>query len=150
MRYRADGAAVIKEAADLAREMGHGFVGSAHFLLVFSRGQDSIGRLLRLWGIKPQLMGDLAVAFYGQGQRESPLRQSFSSDVRQILQGASWEARLLGNREIGRMHMFLALLRQEGTTAGKMLQILRIDPDGLFSAAVEFLMPGPNTGTREK
>ena len=150
MRYRADGAAVIKEAAELAREMGHGFVGSAHFLLVFSRGQDGIGRLLRLWDVKPQLMADLAVAYYGQGQRESPLRQSFSADVRQILQGASWEARLLGSREIGRMHMFLALLRQAETTAGKMLHILRIDPDGLFSAAVEFLLPGPNGAVSEK
>ena len=150
MRYRPDGAAVIKEVAGFARKMGHSFLGTAHFLLAFCWGQDEIGRLLRLWGVKAQLVLDLTLASYGRGQSGLPLRQSFSQHVRKLLQDAAWEARLLGSREISRQHIFLALLRQEATTAERILQIFQIDSDALFTSAVEFLLPRIDAGMERK
>ena len=150
MRYKTDAAAVIRDAAGQARAMGHSFVGSAHFLLAFSNAVRRSGRLMGLWGVRPQLLKDLTLAFYGQGQRNLSLRQSFSRDARAILQGAGWEARLLGSRELGAVHIFLALLRLENTTASKILEICGVSPDGLFTSAVEFMLPEQSFGVQEK
>ena len=150
MRYRPDGAARITVAADLAREMGHGFVGSAHFLLSFAQLDQRVGQLLRLWGGDSALIWDLTAAFYGMGQHKLPLHQSFTPDARSILEGAAWEARHCGSREIGGIHIFLALLRLENTTAARILQICGVNTDGLFTSAVEFLLPAEERFVMEK
>ncbi len=150
MRYRADGAAIITAAADYARNMGHSFVGSAHFLLAFSRAPGWIRRLMWGWGAHETLLWDLTAASYGMGQPDLVLRQGFSPEARGILEGASWEVRYLGQREIGPEHIFLALIRLEHTTASVLLEICGVDADDLFSAALECMLPGNKPGENGK
>ena len=150
MRYQAESAALIAAAADCARALGHGFVGSAHFLLAFLKTTLRAGALLRSWGAEPKLVEDLTISFYGHGQEYSALRQSYSPDARAILNGAGWEARHSGSKDIAAVHIFLALIRLENTTAAKILEICQMDADELFSAAVEYLLPEQVVGEKSK
>ena len=56
MRYSQDATDVILDAAAAARELGHGFVGSAHLTLALAREPGVAGRLLQQMG----LTGDFA------------------------------------------------------------------------------------------
>ena len=150
MRYRIDGAGIITASADHAKAMGHGFVGSAHLLLSLSCRWGWIRQLLRGRGAGETLLRDLAATYYGWGQQGLALRQGFTPDARHILEGAAWEARHLGSREIGAEHIFLALLRLEYTTAANILRVCGADTDELFSYALQWVLEAGQKKDDEK
>ena len=58
---------LIQRAAQLARSLGHSYVGSAHLLLVMAREPGAVGQTLRLLGMDPDLTEAMARLLYGQG-----------------------------------------------------------------------------------
>ena len=70
---------LIQRAAQLARSLGHSYVGSAHLLLVMAREPGAAGQTLRLLGMDPDLTEAMARLLYGQGTPELPLPQGASS-----------------------------------------------------------------------
>ena len=141
MRYEQKASDLITAAARRARDLGHGFVGSAHLLLALSHSGWE-GQLLRSLGADPVLLRDLTVLSYGFGQAGLPLGQGFTPQVRQILQGAAWEARHAGCKQIGCSHILLALTRLEDTTALQILTICGVDAEEVFTLAVEYQLLG--------
>lgn len=63
---------LIQRAAQLARSLGHSYVGSAHLLLVMAREARGGGATLRLLGMDPDLTEAMARLLYGQGTRNCP------------------------------------------------------------------------------
>ena len=150
MRYEQGAAEVIRSAAQYSRTLGHGFVGTAHLLLALVRRPDWTGQLLHSFGVGEQLLRDLTVLTYGLGQEGLPLHQSFSPAARKSLQGASWEARHGGCRQIGTDHILIALTRLEGTTARQLLQLCQVDVDMVFTLAVECRLHFERSVEKEK
>ena len=141
MRYAADAAHLIATAADYARAMGHNFVGTGHMLLAHTTLPGWPGQLLQNYGAQGQLVRNLVVAYYGLGAPDMPLQQGFTRELRNVLQRAGKEARQSGTREIRAEHIFLSLIRIEGTTAEQILAVCVTQTDMLFSAAVEYMLP---------
>ena len=52
MRFSAQTQKILLSAAHIARDFGHGYVGSAHLLMAMSRQPDSTGRLLERAGVE--------------------------------------------------------------------------------------------------
>ena len=90
---------LIQRAAQLARSLGHSYVGSAHLLLVMAREPGATGQTLRLLGMDPDLTEAMARLLYGQGTPELPLPQGLTGESRELLRGAAREAKHLGSRE---------------------------------------------------
>ena len=150
MRYEQGAAEVIRSAAQHARTLGHGFVGTAHLLLALVERPDWTGQLLRSFGVEEQLLQDLTVLSYGLGQEGLPLHQSFTAAARKLLEGASWEARHGGSRQIGSDHILLAMTRLDGTTARQLLQLCQVDVEELFTLAVEYRLQSERPQEKEK
>ena len=150
MRYEQSAADVIRLAAQLARGMGHGFVGTAHLLLALAGRPDWTGQLLHSFGVEERLLHDLTVLSYGLGQEGLPLHQSFTPTARKLLQGASWEARHGGARQIGTDHILLAMTRLDDTTARQLLQLCQVDVEELFTLAVEYRLQTQRPPEKEK
>lgn len=72
---------LIQRAAQLARSLGHSYVGSAHLLLVMAREPGAVGQTLRLLGMDPDLTEAMARLLYGQGTPELPLPQGLTRGV---------------------------------------------------------------------
>ena len=138
MRYNPKAIEVLRLAARSARSMGHGFVGTAHLLLALTIVPDWPGQLLQSFGMNGQLVEDLMVLSYGRGHIGMELHQSFTPDAEKLLEGAAWEARRNGQRQIGSEHILLAMTRLEATTAWNMLQLCQVDVEALFTLAVEY------------
>ena len=80
---------LIQRAAQLARTLGHSYVGSAHLLLVMAREPGAAGQTLRLLGMDPDLTEAMARLLYGMGTPELPLPQGLTGESRALLRGAA-------------------------------------------------------------
>ena len=78
MRLSTQTQTLLRSAAQIARELGHGYVGSAHLLMAMSRQADTAGQLLRCAGVEPGLTEQIAAILYGTGTPGLPLPQGFS------------------------------------------------------------------------
>ena len=130
---------LIQRAAQLARSLGHSYVGSAHLLLVMAREPGAAGQTLRLLGMDPDLTEAMARLLYGQGTPELPLPQGLTGESRELLRGAAREAKHLGSREITPQHLLLAMARRENSDAYELLKLNGISTDELFTHAVDYL-----------
>ena len=148
MRYSGQTQQLLLEAAHIARDLGHGYVGSAHLLLAMSRQTDMTGNLLRQMGVDPGLTEQIAAVLYGVGTPGLPLPQGFSSQMRRILQDAGREAGNQRSTRVEPVHILLSMLRQEKTAARELLILGSVDTEALFHQAVDTL--SRQTGTTQK
>ena len=150
MHYDLLTADLIQRSAQLARSLGHSYVGSAHMLLVLSREPGAAGQTLRLLGMDPDLTEAMARLLYGMGTPELPLPQGLTPEARELLRGAAREAKQLGCREITPQHLLLAMARQERSGAGELLKLNGISTDVLFTHTVDYLHWERNAPARGK
>ena len=139
MRYESSAQVLILAAGEQARSLGHSFVGSQHLLLAFGKDDSLGGELLRGAGFDPDLAVKMAVVLYGVGTPGLPLPQGMSAQLRKILSAAMDEAKLRGSRELSRIHIFLAMLRQNRCSARDLLVLSGVDPEDLFTRTVDYL-----------
>ena len=138
MRFDPGARQVICQSARKAKELGHSYVGSVHLLMaLLENGQ--VGNQLIFHGVDPALIRGLVCALYGVGTPDLPLPQGFSRYARKILRQAAAEARMFRDRQIGQVHILLAILRQEGSGAWELLQLCGADTGMLFSQAAEYI-----------
>ena len=138
MNYDQGALDLILGAADSARRMGHSYVGSAHLLLALARSPGMAGLLIRGTGLDENLIQPAIGVLYGVGTPGLPLPQGMTPQLRRILRNAGDEARSSGSREVRPLHMLLALLRQEKSSAREILRLGNIDTDALFTRTVEY------------
>ncbi len=139
MRYGSEAAEVIASAARKARDFGHSYVGSVHFLLALSEAPGITGIMLRSAGFEPELAQQMTAVLYGKGTRGLPLPQGLTEYARRLLRGAADEASAFQSREIQPVHMMLHMLRGKKTAAIQILRLSCVDTQLLFSNTVEYL-----------
>lgn len=139
MNYDRGALDLILSAADSARRMGHSYVGSAHLLLALARSPGMAGLLVRGAGLDESLIQPAIGVLYGVGTPGLPLPQGMTAQLRRILRFAGNEARNLGSKEVRPLHMLLAILRQEKSSANEILRLGNVDTDILFSRTVEYI-----------
>ena len=139
MRYSTQAQQILLSAAQIARDFGHGYVGSAHLLMAMSRRQDLVGNLLRSAGADSELTEQISAVLYGVGTPGLPLPQGFSGQMGKILRDAGREASFQHSARVEPVHMLLAMLRQERTAARELLILSSVDTEELFNQTVERL-----------
>ena len=149
MRFDNETAALIRNTAKKAKEMGHSYVSSAHLLLAMAGQRGPAGNLLRGFGLKAPVAEDMAAVLYGKGSPQLPLPQGMTRELRTVLQGAAEEARRQNRKRVDSRHILLALTRREDAAAGELLILNGITPGELFSAVVKQLQ-GTNADRGEK
>ncbi len=150
LRYTQETLNLITLAANYARSMGHSFVGTAHLLLALSTQQSWVGQLLRSCGTGHSLLWDLTAVSYGIGQRGMPLQQGLTPELRNLLRTAALEAGYSGGHWVTPGHVLLAMARLEDTTAGRNLELCRVDAAELFSLGMEHMLHGNGPAVRTK
>ncbi|MBQ3529461.1 MAG: ATP-dependent Clp protease ATP-binding subunit [Oscillospiraceae bacterium] len=139
MRYSTQSQRILLSAARIARDFGHGYVGSAHLLIAMAEQTDAAGRLLQAAGVEPKLTEQISAVLYGVGTRGLPLPQGFSAQMQRILKNAGQEAGFQHSLQVEPLHILLAMLRQERTAARELLILNSVDTEELFSHTVETL-----------
>ena len=131
---------MLVQAVSEARLLGHGYVGTVHLLLALCGDPGPAGQFLRGCGLFQQPARCMAVAIWGSGRTDLPLRQGFTERTGQILRRAGTEARALNHKRVDCTHVLLALLRPGRSSAQRLLRRSQLDPAQLFSAAAQSLV----------
>ncbi len=147
MRLQPDSSRLVLEAAGIAREFGHSYVGSEHLLAALCRTSGWIGQLLASYGLGYDTVKYAVATIWGNGTPDMPLPQGLTSEVRSILRNAGYEAQKMGQSKISRCHILLSLLRNQHTSAQTLMNLTAVDCDGLFTRTIEYMqwenMPSP-------
>ncbi len=139
MQYDSNGAEVLRTAARKARAMGHSYVGSAHILLALLGTPGMAGHLLRGAGLSERILEPVAGLLYGIGTPDLPLPQGLTAQARRILRTAAQEAKALGAKKVGPLHILLAVLRFRQSAAAELLVLGDVDPDILFTRTISYI-----------
>ena len=137
MHYQEQAKRLLLDAGQVARDLGHSSVGSAHLLLALAQMPDRWGKFLRFSGFCPIKAMEIFRALYGTGTKGLPLPMGFTPQAREIFTEAGKQAKLQACRDVGTVHILLALLRRENTCARDLLLLSALDAEVLFSRAVE-------------
>ena len=139
MNYDQSALDLILDAADSARQMGHSYVGSAHLLLALTRASGMAGNLIRGAGLEESLIRPAMAVLLGVGTPGLPLPQGMTLQLRRILRSAGSEAKSLGSKDVRALHILLAVLRLEKSSAGDLLRLGGVDSDLLFTKTVAYI-----------
>ena len=113
MRYDQRATELLLAAGEQARRLGHSCVSSVHLLLAASCCGGNAENLLRNAGVEHGLTQLALQGLYGCGTPGMPLPQGWTPQARRILHLAGTEAKNLGSREVGPLHILLAMSAQE-------------------------------------
>ena len=150
MQYASDAAELILASAEHARSMGHGFVGTGHFLLAVACRPGWQALLLQSFGANQRLIRDLNLLYYAQGHSGLPLYQGMSAKTAHMLHMAAGEARRLGEAAIRSGHILMALCRTEDTTARQILALCGVPAQEIWHCAAEYMLLEPLRAARQK
>ena len=150
MRYENEMLDIIRTAGEKARNFGHSYVGSAHFLLALTQERSTAGQILRGYGLNSVTLERMIQVLYGRGTEGLPLPQGLTQEARKILRGAAREAKHDKRRRICTAHLLLALLRREKAAAGELLLLSGVDSNDLFTQVMENLRWESQTAVKRK
>ena len=124
---------LIVQAGRFARELGHSYVGTEHLLLALSQEAGSAGRVLRAAGLEEPCLRSMVLAGAGLGSRTLFLPQGLKPRARRAVHQAGVEASRLKTGGVTPEPLLLALTRDDGCTACRILKGSGIEPDCIFT-----------------
>ena len=124
---------LVVQAGRFAREFGHSYVGTEHLLLAISEEAGGAGRVLRAVGMEEPCLRSMVLAGAGIGSRTLFLPQGLSPRARRAVHQAGVEAGRLHAPNVTPEHLLLALLRDDGCTACRILQENGAELDCMFT-----------------
>lgn len=125
----ADGQAIITLANEIAHEYGLEYVGTEHILLGILRHNRGVGaQVLRSFGVTEAKARRIVDELVGPELEDTWVfgRLPGSPHFRNVMELAIDEATQLESREIRSEHLLLALLRETGSTAQRVLERLGV------------------------
>ena len=136
---------VLVRAQEEAGQLGHGHIGTEHFLLGLLAEADGVAaRALESLGVGLQPARDQLEAESGRGPAERA-HLPFTPEAKRTLEFSLREALQLGHDYIGTEHILLALVRDSATGGARMLTELGATPDAVRQRVLE-IAPAAGTG----
>ncbi|MEM6352941.1 MAG: ATP-dependent Clp protease ATP-binding subunit [Cyanobacteria bacterium P01_D01_bin.14] len=121
--------AVIMQAQEEARRLGHNFVGSEQLLLgIVKEGSSIAARVLSDFGVNLANARTEVEAIIGRGSGNGPVEIPFTPKVKQVFEQAFQEARKLDHPYIEPEHLLLSLTQNVESVAYRVLSNLGVDP----------------------
>ena len=134
---------LVVQAGRFAREFGHSYVGTEHLLLAISEEAGDAGQVLRAVGMEEPCLRSMVLAGAGIGSRTLFLPQGLSPRARRAVHQAGVEAGRLHAPNVTPEHLLLALLRDDGCTACRILQENGAELDCMFTETYGALYARP-------
>ncbi|MBE6660612.1 MAG: ATP-dependent Clp protease ATP-binding subunit [Ruminococcaceae bacterium] len=129
--------AVLNLSLEVARDLGHTYIGSEHLLIALCEIEDSIaGKILESRNVQAQALRSAVVEATGVGARTNLTPADMTPRVRKIIEGAAVEAMKAGQTRIGSEHLLLSLLNERSSVAVHFLEGIQI-PIGELKADIQ-------------
>ncbi|MHC1694479.1 MAG: ATP-dependent Clp protease ATP-binding subunit [Eubacteriales bacterium] len=111
-----------------ARNMGHTYVGSEHILFGLASEKNGVAsKILDSRGVNPEKIKQGIAEYSGIGEKNSTGAADLTPRSKRIIEYSWNEALSLGHNYIGTEHILLALIKERGSVADKILTDLGIN-----------------------
>ena len=146
-RFTERARSAIEKAQVCAGEFGHSYVGTEHLLMGIFREAEGLGaRVLRSAGLDEKMLAELLEKEVGRGVPGAPL-QGLTPSCKRAFELSSADAARLGQSYVGTEHLLMGILRQGDCTAARMLSATGVDLNRLYTAVLDRLRGGSESGT---
>lgn len=130
----------VMMAQEESRRLGHNYVGTDMLLIGVVAENTGIGaKVLYKFGVKLKDLRRAVEEMIGRGSGMVSVEIPFTPAAKRVLTDAVEEARRLGSSTIGTAHILLALLMEQGGSAAKVLEQLKVDPSELGPEVMKVL-----------
>lgn len=124
----------LNHALNIARDMGHTYIGSEHILLGLLEEKDSIAtRLLTSKGASCKELKDAIIDISGIGSKSKVTPSDMTPRAKKIIEASASESARLGTSYIGTEHILYALLCERDCVAVRLLEAEGIPASELIS-----------------
>ncbi len=135
-RFTTNAASAIKEAQNIALELGHSYVGSEHLLLgLISRADCIASSLLHEYGATYDKIREMIIESSGVGDSKGASMPEATPKTQKIIENSFIMAETTGQNFIGTEHILMAILVETDCVASKLLKSLGISSSELFTKA---------------
>lgn len=139
-RFTQRARAVVADAPEQARHLGHGFVGTEHLLLALFEPTESLAaRALADAGVTRAAAAAELAKLAAPGTDTGEMARPFTPRAKEALRQALVEALALGHNYIGTEHLLLGLFADGHSYAAQILAALGLERDALASRVGELL-----------
>ncbi len=134
---------ILQLANQEAEQLNHDEIRPEHLLLgILALGEGVAVEVLRRFGLNfDQLKLEIQKCFGDPGGAGVQGKRPLSPGARRVLELAGEEAQSMNYNFVGTEHILLAILREGGNAAARILQNLKLDPESLRQAVVSALDP---------
>jgi ATP-dependent Clp protease ATP-binding subunit ClpC len=131
-------------AQDEARGLGHDWVGTEHLLLGLVREErGAAARVLASLDVTPDRVREGVVEILGRGEAAPTGQLTFTPRVKKILELALRESVVMRHSWIGTEHLLVALVREGGGVANRILEQLGAEERRILETLAELLRNVP-------
>jgi len=121
--------AALNTAQKAAKEMGHNYVGSEHLLLGLALEKNTVAwQMLSASDVDADELRERIREYAGLGERSKQMQTRLSPRAKRVIETACENARAASSELVGTEHLLLALLREEDSTAVRILAETGHDP----------------------
>ena len=140
---------VIEMANNIAKEMGHNYVGTEHILYGLAKEENGVAsKVLHNQDITSEEIAKKIEELIG---KEGPIEEviDFTPRTKKVLENSFIEARKLGYSFIGTEHILIGLLRENECIASKILSDFNINLTKLYNEIIKVIQEGEKiTGSK--
>ena len=140
---------VIEMANNIAKEMGHNYVGTEHILYGLAKEENGVAsKVLHNQDITSEEIAKKIEELIG---KEGPIEEviDFTPRTKKVLENSFIEARKLGYSFIGTEHILIGLLRENECIASKILSDFNINLAKLYNEIIKVIQEGEKiTGSK--
>jgi len=121
----------IELAVEAAKSMGHDYIGTEHILLgILREGENVVSKSLSNQSVTDTTIEDIIKKEIGVGKKATTSPE-FTPRTKRVIDASLREAVVTGSNYIGTEHLFIAILKEPGCAALKMLASLQLSVDKL-------------------
>ena len=132
----------LRLAFEAAAELGHSYVGCEHILLGLAREKNgTAAKCLKADGFDEGRIRSMLAESLGRGNAGCKPAQGFTPRARSVIEAAAGEAEACAQGQMDTRHLLRALLREEDSTAVKLLASGGLDPAKLQRELAESAAP---------
>ena len=129
----------LEKALELAREMGHTYIGTEHILLGILFEKECIAaKLLTAHGITFSKTKELIAAYEGVGKESSVSSSDMSPKARKIIEASAFSALRKNNGVIGTEYLLSAMLNEPDCVAVRLIKAQNVRCADIFGDMISF------------
>ena len=131
----------LRHAQTSACELGHNYIGSEHLLIGLSKeGAGVAGRMLAEKKVTPEALTEKVIGVSGRGVPYDISSQLFATPrAKRIMELSFAESRRMGHNFIGTEHILMAIIREGGSVAVRLLDGFGINLQAFYSEIIASL-----------